>query len=261
MQSSDELFRSLREALAQSPDNVPLRRHLAEQLLQHDRPEEAEIEFREALAREPDDAALKQGLAAAFLDQGKQSHAMVIIEDLVSGKHPPAAALLLHARLLLDDGDVPLAVAQYKLATDADPAVADEALAEQLGIGAKYEESEVVDGRLRIGDGEGQGPSQFEIERSNINFSDVGGMESLKDEIRIKIIDPLDHRELFEAYGKTVGGGILMYGPPGCGKTLMARATAGEISAGFISVGISDVLDMWIGSSEKQLHALFDHVR
>jgi SpoVK/Ycf46/Vps4 family AAA+-type ATPase len=52
-----------------------------------------------------------------------------------------------------------------------------------------------------------------------------------------------------------------MYGPPGCGKTYLARATAGEVQAGFLSVGISDVLDMWIGSSEKNLHELFEQGR
>jgi transitional endoplasmic reticulum ATPase len=72
---------------------------------------------------------------------------------------------------------------------------------------------------------------------------------------------PLEHPELFKAYGKAIGGGILMYGPPGCGKTHLARATAGEVKAGFISIGINDVLDMWIGSSEKNLHELFQQAR
>jgi transitional endoplasmic reticulum ATPase len=53
----------------------------------------------------------------------------------------------------------------------------------------------------------------------------------------------------------------LLYGPPGCGKTFLARATAGEVNAGFLAVGISDVLDMWIGQSEKNLHALFEQAR
>src|SRR5258708_34380148 len=86
-------------------------------------------------------------------------------------------------------------------------------------------------------------------------------MENVKEEVRMKIIHPLRHPELYKAYGKTAGGGKLMYGPPGCGKTHLARATAGEIKAAFIPVGISDVLDMWIGNSEKNLHEIFDRGR
>jgi SpoVK/Ycf46/Vps4 family AAA+-type ATPase len=100
-----------------------------------------------------------------------------------------------------------------------------------------------------------------EIERPKVNFSDVGGMEKVKEEIRLKIIHPLTHPKIYKAYGKPIGGGILMYGPPGCGKTYLARATAGEIKAGFIAVGINDVLDMWIGNSERNLHELFEQAR
>ncbi len=100
-----------------------------------------------------------------------------------------------------------------------------------------------------------------ELERPTLKFADVGGMEKVKDDIRVKIIYPLQHPEVYAAYGKKIGGGILMYGPPGCGKTLLARATAGEVKSNFISVGINDVLDMWIGSSEKNLHNLFEQAR
>jgi len=82
-------------------------------------------------------------------------------------------------------------------------------------------------------------------------------MEELKEEIRMKIIYPLTNPELYKAYGKRAGGGILMYGPPGCGKTFLARATAGEVRANFISVGLHDILDMWLGNSEKNLHEVF----
>lgn len=99
------------------------------------------------------------------------------------------------------------------------------------------------------------------LERPDVNFADVGGMEGVKEEIRMKIILPLQHPELFKAYGKKAGGGILLYGPPGCGKTHIARCTAGEVGANFMAIGINDVLDMWIGSSEKNLHQIFEQAR
>jgi len=86
-------------------------------------------------------------------------------------------------------------------------------------------------------------------------------MDAMKEEIRMKIILPLRQPELFKAYGKKAGGGILLYGPPGCGKTFLARATAGEVQAGFLAVGINDVLDMWVGQSERNLHAIFEQAR
>jgi SpoVK/Ycf46/Vps4 family AAA+-type ATPase len=77
----------------------------------------------------------------------------------------------------------------------------------------------------------------------------------------MKIIHPLQHPDIYKAYGKKIGGGILMYGPPGCGKTHLARATAGQVNSNFIPVGISDILDMYIGQSERNLHSIFQKAR
>ncbi|HMS16139.1 MAG TPA: ATP-binding protein, partial [Planctomycetota bacterium] len=81
------------------------------------------------------------------------------------------------------------------------------------------------------------------------------------EEIAMKVIQPLAHPELFAAYGKKVGGGVLLYGPPGCGKTHIARATAGEAKASFHAVGIHEVLEMWMGQSERNLNAIFEGAR
>jgi len=254
---------ALRQALEHSPNNVRLRQHLAESLLEWGRPDEAGVEFRKALQFEPQNADLQLGLARAFLRQGKDSEAFVVIESLLGRRDTPAAAYLLHARLLLKSGDVQRAVTQYKAAIAEDPDVGDPELAERLGIAndpAEREASDVVEGRVRARN-EDASDAPVEIERPKCNFHDVGGMEALKEEIRLKIIYPLQHQAMYAAYGKPIGGGILMYGPPGCGKTHLARATAGEIKAGFLSVGINDVLDMWIGNSERNLHEIFERAR
>lgn len=259
----DDVLDSLREALRHSPDNVPLRKHLAESLLARGQAAEAEEEYRQALARDRENSELKIGLAGAFFQQGKFSAALVIVEELVSQPATPGKAYLLHSKLLFQRGEVEFAVTEYKAALKENSALRDDEFAARLGIGAE-EQSEVIDGRVRAAwdDEEGSEPAAMSnFERPKIRFADVGGMESLKQEIRMKIIYPLEHREMFAAYGKQIGGGILIYGPPGCGKTHLARATAGEINAGFLSIGINDVLDMWIGNSEKKLHELFEFAR
>jgi transitional endoplasmic reticulum ATPase len=98
-------------------------------------------------------------------------------------------------------------------------------------------------------------------EAEEVTFRDVGGLDDIKRQIERRIILPFKKPSLFQRFKKRVGGGILLYGPPGCGKTLLARATAGECKAAFYNVAISDVLDMYIGESERKLHALFERAR
>jgi AAA+ superfamily predicted ATPase len=272
-------IRQLREASKLSPNNNPLRLALAEALLSAGFANEAVAEFRTALGASPEDVIIKTGLARAFFAAGKNNHALVVIEDVVRSEQAPARAFVLHARLLAGIGEVEQAVEQYKRGVAKDKTAGDFEFANRLGIRAEpapepspaFEppapfnagggEEEVSDGRVRASWEGDEAEAPAEVERPKLRFSDVGGMEALKEEIRLKIIYPLSHADMFKAYGKSIGGGILMYGPPGCGKTHLARATAGEVNAGFIAVGIHDVLDMWIGNSERNLHAIFDQAR
>ncbi|MCO4769462.1 MAG: ATP-binding protein [Deltaproteobacteria bacterium] len=114
---------------------------------------------------------------------------------------------------------------------------------------------------LKGGRGPTKDPLALEPERDDVDFSDVGGLDELKDTIRMKIVLPFQKPEVFARYGKKRGGGMMLYGPPGCGKTLLARATAGEVGATFMNVAINEVLDMWFGNSEAKLSALFDEAR
>ncbi|MBW4051691.1 MAG: ATP-binding protein [Proteobacteria bacterium] len=92
-------------------------------------------------------------------------------------------------------------------------------------------------------------------------FDDIAGLEDLKRTIRLQIIEPFLKPGLFAKFKKRAGGGVLLYGPPGCGKTMIARAVATECRAEFVSVGISDILNLYIGESERNLAGMFEKAR
>jgi SpoVK/Ycf46/Vps4 family AAA+-type ATPase len=101
----------------------------------------------------------------------------------------------------------------------------------------------------------------WDVERATVRLADVGGMREVKERILVSFLAPMQNPEMRKLYGKSLRGGILLYGPPGCGKTFIGRAIAGEMGAQFINVGLSDVLDMYIGQSERNLHELFQIAR
>ncbi len=258
---NDAAIEALRKAVSLAPENAGLANELIRLLVDLLRYEEAEQAARIALQHHPNEVPLKLALANVYARQGKDSHALAIIETLVAQKNPDPRALLMHARLMQRQGDIRGAVATYREAVDRDESVADPELESLLGIedfrSHEGEEPEAASWQ----DADFEELPEVQAERPEDGFESVGGMDAVKEEIRVKIIYPLQHADMYAAYGKKIGGGILLYGPPGCGKTHLARATAGEVSASFISVGISDVLDMWIGNSEKNLHALFEQAR
>jgi transitional endoplasmic reticulum ATPase len=96
------------------------------------------------------------------------------------------------------------------------------------------------------------------VSQPELKFKDVGGLESVKEEIRNKVVYPLKDPKMSRQYGRTVGGGVMLYGPPGCGKTYIARATAGECEASFFNVKMTDLLSPEEGVTEKRLHSIFE---
>ncbi len=178
-----------------------------------------------------------------------------------------AACQLVKARALLgldrkDDG-----LACYRKAIAGNPALEDKNLESRLTGRITERSVSTSDSNVKLKVISNDDTDQTEITRlvmpedEKITFTDVGGLENIKKQIHKKIILPFKKPSLFQRFKKKAGGGILLYGPPGCGKTLLARATAGECQARFFNVVISDILDMYIGESERKLHAIFDNAR
>uniref|UniRef100_A0A7N1A4D4 Uncharacterized protein n=1 Tax=Kalanchoe fedtschenkoi TaxID=63787 RepID=A0A7N1A4D4_KALFE len=96
------------------------------------------------------------------------------------------------------------------------------------------------------------------VEVPNVSWEDVGGLESVKRELQEMVQYPVEHPEMFDKFGMSPSKGVLFYGPPGCGKTLLAKAIANECQANFISIKGPELLTMWFGESEANVREIFD---
>ncbi len=275
MAANAELIQALRDAVAASPDKISLRKHLADLLMESEAYAEAAKIYRQVLDAAPEDQDVKLALAKAYAKQGQVEVALVVVEQLMRSATPPPQAFLLAAGYYLETGELAQAARAYREAIGRDPTLEDSALAAQVTVAplvaqdsaeevapaTSADDIQVSDDLVFVTAEDKPGPPSTDVECPTLTFRDVGGMEQLKEEIRMKIIYPLTHPELYQAYGKSSGGGILMYGPPGCGKTYLARATAGEVRASFMAIGLHDVLDVFLGQSEQNLHQVFELAR
>ena len=230
MTTDPSILAALAEAVKKDPTGIPLRLHLAALLL----------------AGGDENAALEHYIAILGFQPANT--------DALEGAANSAAAIGDNARAegfrqLLD-------------AMKGKPATPPQPVASSPAAELPLVEPESERPRERVGAGpEGDKPSWWDVEFPDVSLADVGGMENVKRRLNIAFLGPLKNPELRKAYGKSLRGGLLLYGPPGCGKTFIARATAGEMKAKFMGIGLSDVLDMWLGESERHLHELFETAR
>lgn len=104
--------------------------------------------------------------------------------------------------------------------------------------------------------------SQWQLsERPDIKLDDVAGLDEVKEALREDVICAFNHPEIYERFKVEGGGGVLMYGPPGCGKTFIAKAIAGELDAAFFTVDASQIKDKYVGETEKNMRRLFEEAR
>lgn len=249
----NDIIQNLLDALAISPDNIPLRMHVAALLMQDGLYADAGEQYQQVLEKSYGNREARLGLAACYFGSGKHSAALIIYEEMTEDL--PLADQVRYIKCLVYEKNLSHAVELYQRVMALHPGFHDEELDAQLRMPAQAPfDFDDDDGLLPEDDA-------WFLQKPEINFGHVGGMQRVKQEIAMKIIEPVRNPELFKAFGKKAGGGILLYGPPGCGKTFIAKATAGEINAQFISVGLHDILDMWMGNSEKNLHEIFEVAR
>lgn len=238
-----ELIRALEEAAASDPENTALQTHLASLLLESGRPADALVHLERVLGREPDHVEAL-GLAARAAETMDDSRA--------------AGWRRLYQLLAQSPTSTPPA-------STADAADAGDAALPQ---GPPAESGTTSERVVAAPDGETTDWDRFLQEillesghPERVSLSDVGGMTDVKERLEQSFLGPLRHPELRHQYGTHLRGGLLLWGPPGCGKTFLARAIAGEIDATFFPIGLHQVLDMWLGNSEKQLHEMFEMAR
>jgi AAA+ superfamily predicted ATPase len=283
MEPEPAIVESLRNAVAAMPDDVPLRLHLAELLLRGGHRDEAVRHLGAVLQRDPGNT---------------RALAMLTVPDPAAGQHPPAPAGA--SASSERNVPTPPGPASSPVVPDATAGAADagdgapDGTANDAGDGAaggaaggagsaggepaaddvtaRYDwsqaEAELRDvlpamfvddaGSTSAGIEEARA---YDAEHAGVTLADVAGLTDVKARLEAAFLAPMRNPELRKLYGKSLRGGLLLYGPPGCGKTFVARAVAGELGARFITVSFADLIDMFVGRSERNIHELFQVAR
>ena len=221
-----EILDAMAAAVEAAPDSVALRLHYAQLLVDADRGADALAQASVVLAAEPANAA-----------------ALKIVTDATSRPEAPTS-------------DAPPAIAAPDAVEPTPDGINWEQLEEDIAVDVEppYVQASMAPDPLAY---EGLG----DVTKETITLDDVGGLENVKERIRIAFLEPMRNPEIAKAFGKSLRGGLLLYGPPGTGKTFIARAIAGELGANFLSVTLADILNGIIGESEQNVHRVFQRAR
>jgi AAA+ superfamily predicted ATPase len=297
MELDPKLVASLKRAIDAMPDDVELRLHLATLLIEGGRREEGIREVGIILQADPANAAALAlitgtptstagahpgaagpaagGEPASPADPVGAAGQADAAGPAAGGEPPPQAERL-------DIAEPASAAADHEPSSEGGPAnpptapetpdfdwgAAESQLADVLPPrfvtpeGSAEHLTGAAAGEVRPREGSGDpGSAVFDVEHGGLRLADVAGMTDVKQRLEAAFLAPMRNPELRKLYGKSLRGGLLMYGPPGCGKTFIARAVAGELGARFLAVSFADVVDSMLGQSERNIHEIFGVAR
>ncbi|GJN96267.1 ATPase AAA [Mycobacterium marinum] len=212
-------------------------------------------ELSAAVERSPEVVELRLHLAALLADRGRHAEALghcsaVLAKDAANAE---ALSLLQRCSAALAAPAEVVSAQQQQHAPDTagfDWSKAEKQVADIIEPAFVEAPPDVV------------GEGDFDVvQRSQVRLADIAGMADAKQQLELSLLGPLRNPELMKAYKVSARGGLLLYGPPGCGKSYLAKAVSGELGASFYQVGIADVLHRWFGDSERSIRAVFDNAR
>jgi len=242
------------------PDRPEFRRKHAYNLVEREEYAKAIHDMRAYLDLVPDDVEFRSNYAHTLAMNYRPIEALEEFTTLVEVEPEEAKHYLGRARIYDQLEMTERAIEDYTRSLEIDPGLIEASIGREQSLMKRQAlgmDDDVYSAFLSGGEEKFIGEHQIPSE----SFADIAGLESVKETIRETIKYPITHPELSEKYGKRAGGGMLFFGPPGCGKTILARAAAGECSIPFISVSLSSVLDKWVGNSEKAIAMIFKVAR
>lgn len=242
----EPVLESLRNAVTAMPDDVPLRLHLAALLLRAGQRDEAVRHLGAVLQRDPGN-----GEALSMLTASAEAAEVELADMADLGADSPDRAPAGEAAGSPAGGAA--GGADDDVTVNYDWSQAEDELRDVLP--AMFVDDA---GSTSAGIEEARA---YDAEHAGLTLADVAGMTEVKKRLEAAFLAPMRNPELRKLYGKSLRGGLLLYGPPGCGKTFIARAVAGEIGARFITVSFADLIDMFVGRSERNIHELFQVAR
>jgi AAA+ superfamily predicted ATPase len=198
-----------------------------------------------AVEAQPDDVPLRLHVAGLLLRRGRPADALAHCGVVLQGDPANREAIALLGQ-----------ATQALTATGTSPPVPPTPTTDFDWRAAEQELQGIVEPAFAE-DGEQPGTAVLEQGGAGLVLSDVGGMTEVKQRLEVAFLGPMRNPELAKMYGKSLRGGLLLYGPPGCGKTFIAKAVAGELGARFYSVSLADVLEAWLGAAERNIREIF----